>query len=51
MDFELFDAVLRGYLEGRAGFLTEQECTSLIIGAKVIVFEQGIRFLTDYLSG
>ena len=51
MDFELFEAVLRGYLEGAAGFLTEQERDSLITGAKVIIFEQGIRFLTDFLAG
>jgi aminoglycoside phosphotransferase (APT) family kinase protein len=51
MDFELFDSVLRGYLEGTGSFLTAAERASLIAGAKVIVFEQGIRFLTDYLSG
>ena len=51
MDFELFDAVLRGYLEGAGSFLTAQERTWLIAGAKVIVFEQGIRFLADYLAG
>ncbi len=51
MDFELFDAVLRGYLEGAGSFLTVPERTSLIAGAKVIVFEQGIRFLADHLAG
>ena len=51
MDFELFDAALRGYLEGAGSFLTEREHKSLIIGAKLIVFEQGIRFLSDHLAG
>ena len=51
MDFELFEAVLRGYLEGAGSFLTEAERAWLIAGAKVIVFEQGIRFLADFLSG
>lgn len=51
MDFELFEAVLRGYLEGAGSYLTECERESLIIGGKLIVFEQGIRFLTDYLAG
>jgi hypothetical protein len=51
MDFALFDAVLRGYVEGAGGFLTEAERESLIRGAKVIVFEQGIRFLSDFLAG
>jgi hypothetical protein len=51
MDFEFFEGVLRGYLEGAASFLTECERDSLIIGSKAIVFEQGIRFLTDFLAG
>jgi hypothetical protein len=51
MDFELFEAMLRGYLVGAVGFLTVRERESLIAGAKVIVFEQGIRFLSDHLAG
>jgi aminoglycoside phosphotransferase (APT) family kinase protein len=51
MDFRLFEAVLRGYLEGAGSLLTAEERASLITGAKVIVFEQGVRFLTDYLGG
>ena len=51
MDFELFEAMLRGYLAGAGSFLTDRERESLIAGAKVIVFEQGIRFLSDHLSG
>ena len=51
MDFELFEAVLRGYLGGAGSFLTAPERESLIAGAKVIVFEQGIRFLADHLAG
>lgn len=51
MDFSLFEAVLRGYLEGAKDFLTPPERDSLIVGAKVIVFEQGMRFLADFLSG
>ena len=51
VDFELFEAVLRGYLEGAGPFLTERERDSLMSGAKGIIFEQGIRFLTDFLSG
>lgn len=47
----LFEAVLRGYLAGAAEFLTAEERESLIAGAKVIVFEQGVRFLTDFLNG
>ena len=51
MRFPLFEAVLRGYLGGAGDFLTDDERESLIAGAKVIVFEQGIRFLTDFLNG
>ena len=51
VDFELFDAVLQGYVEGARSFLTDGERESLIAGAKVIIFEQGIRFLTDFLAG
>jgi len=31
--------------------LTEDEVNSLVLGAKIIVYEQAIRFLTDYISG
>lgn len=51
MNFSLFEAVLRGYLDGAKNFLTASERESLIVGARVIVFEQGIRFLEDFLSG
>lgn len=51
MRFPFFEAVLRGYLTGAGDFLTKAERESLIAGAKVIVFEQGIRFLADHLAG
>jgi aminoglycoside phosphotransferase (APT) family kinase protein len=51
MELPLFEVVLKGYLEGAGEFLTEQERESLISGAKVIVFEQGIRFLADFIAG
>ena len=51
MDFPLFEAVLHGYLEGAQAFLTRPERDSLIAGARVIVLEQGIRFLADFLAG
>ena len=51
MRFSFFEAVLRGYLAGAGDFLTASERESLISGAKVIVFEQGIRFLADHLAG
>lgn len=51
MRFSFFEAVLRGYLAGAGDFLTKAERESLINGAKVIVFEQGVRFLADHLAG
>ncbi len=51
IDMELYDAVLRGYLSSTRSFLTKPEHESLITGAKVIVFEQGLRFLSDFLAG
>ena len=51
MQFSFFEAVLRGYLAGAGDFLKAEERESLIAGAKVIVFEQGIRFLADHLAG
>jgi len=51
MQYPLFEAVLRGYLGGARDFLTGQERESLIAGAKVIMFEQGVRFLADHLAG
>ena len=51
MRCDLFEAVLRGFLAGAGDFLTAEERESLIPGAKVIVFEQGVRFLADYLAG
>jgi len=49
MRIEIFEALSKGYLEELAEFLTEVEISNLIYGAKVIVYEQAIRFLTDYI--
>ena len=51
MQFGMFEALLRGYLSTAEEFLTKAERKHLVIAGKVIVFEQGIRFLTDYLNG
>jgi Ser/Thr protein kinase RdoA (MazF antagonist) len=51
MRFEMFEALLRGYLESAGGFLTAMEKQMLPAAGKVITFEIGIRFLTDYLEG
>jgi Phosphotransferase enzyme family len=51
MEFPLFDALARGYLSTAGGFLTPAEKESLAFAGRLITFEIGIRFLTDYLSG
>jgi hypothetical protein len=51
MQFPMFEALARGYLSTAAEFLTPAEKKFLPFSGKLITFEIGIRFLTDYLSG
>jgi len=51
MQFPMFEALMRGYLSSASGFLTRAEKQHLVVAGKIITFEQGIRFLTDYLAG
>jgi len=51
MQMPMFEALVRGYLESAGSFLTEAEISYLPFAGKLITFEIGIRFLTDYLSG
>lgn len=46
-----FEALACGYLSEARGFLTDIERKYLVFSGKLITFEQGIRFLTDYLEG
>ena len=48
---EYFEALTRGYLEPLRTNLTQQEKESLFSGALYIIYEQVLRFLTDYLNG
>lgn len=51
LDLDRYHAFLEGYLAGCAGKLTKPEEDFLPLGAKVITFEQALRFLGDYLNG
>jgi hypothetical protein len=51
MQFPMFEALVRGYLATAAGFLTPAEKKFLPFSGRLITFEIGIRFLTDYLAG
>lgn len=48
---EIFAAVVRGYVEPLKDLITEQEKQSFWLGAKVMTFMIGLRFLTDYIDG
>ena len=50
-NMELFDIYTKGFIEGCQNTLTELECELLPLGAKMMTFENAIRFLTDYLQG
>jgi len=50
-DMGLFETYVRGFLEGCDGGLTAKEIELLPMGAKVMTYECGMRFLTDYLQG
>lgn len=51
MRFEMFEALLRGYLSQAGKFLNPLEKSLLPFSGKLITIEIGIRFLTDYLEG
>jgi thiamine kinase-like enzyme len=51
MQFPMFEALVRGYLTSAGDFLTKAERQHLVFSGKLITFEIGIRFLTDYLAG
>jgi len=51
MQFPMFEALARGYLSAAAEFLTPAERRFLPLAGKLITFEIGVRFLTDFLAG
>lgn len=51
LDIDLYRTYLEGFLEGVSGALTKKEIEMLPMGAMVMTYECGIRFLTDYLEG
>jgi aminoglycoside phosphotransferase (APT) family kinase protein len=46
-----FEELCRGFLEDTSDMLTTTEKEHLVLGAKWIILEQALRFLTDYLAG
>ena len=51
MNIEFYKALIDGYLSTASGFLTDKEKELLPFAGKLITFEIGLRFLTDYLQG
>lgn len=50
-DLGIFEQCLYGYLDSARDFLTPLEVAYLPVAARLITFECGLRFLTDYLDG
>ena len=50
-DLDMFQAFAKGFLRGTGGRLTEEEILLFPLGAKIMTYECGIRFLMDYLQG
>lgn len=48
---EMFVAFTRGFLRGLEGSVTDKEKALMPMGAILMTFECGMRFLTDYLDG
>jgi hypothetical protein len=51
MHMPIFKQLAEGYLSTAGSFLTKPEKAFLAFSGKLITFEIGIRFLTDFLSG
>ncbi len=51
MDLELYEAFTKGFLETAGDSLTKTELEYMPFSAKLMTYECGIRFLTDYLNG
>jgi hypothetical protein len=48
---EVVESLLAGFEEGAGGTLTETERGLLVFSGILLAYEQGVRFLTDYLEG
>ena len=48
---DLFAGAARGYLDGAGDLVSAAERALLVTAARVITYEQGVRFLTDFLDG
>ena len=49
--FDLYETYLKGYLSAVGDGITEEERKNLPMGAILMTYECGMRFLTDYIEG
>ena len=50
VDMDLFKAFAQGYAESTKKIITQAEIKSLCFGVKLLIYEQAVRFLNDYLD-
>ncbi len=51
INMDLFKGFARGYYKSSKGFITPAEVETLAFGAKLLTYEQSVRFLDDYING
>ncbi len=51
LDLNLYEHYVRGFLSSAGDSLTVEEIKCLPLGAKMMTFECGMRFLTDFIDG
>ncbi|NPA36347.1 MAG: aminoglycoside phosphotransferase family protein [Chlorobi bacterium] len=51
INMDLYRGFIKGYLSEAIDFLTEAEIETLAFGAKLLTYEQAVRFLDDYIDG
>ncbi|MEY3321506.1 MAG: hypothetical protein RLZZ417_1089 [Bacteroidota bacterium] len=51
VDYQRFEALTTGWLDGVGSILTKLERENLLLGAHWLILEQAVRFLEDYLWG
>ncbi len=51
INMELYRGFIKGYLSEASEFLTPAEIDTLAFGAKLLTYEQSVRFLDDFIDG
>ncbi len=51
LNMKLFKGFAKGYYQSSKDFITQEEINTLAFGAKLLTYEQSVRFLDDYLNG